>query len=530
MSYLVLARKWRPQSFDDLTGQKTIVKILKNAIKQNRIAHAYLFSGPRGVGKTTTARILAKALNCIHGPTPEPCQRCDSCEGIASGRSMDMIEIDGASTNSVDHIRQLREQVKYAPSSSKYKVYIIDEAHMLSSAAFNALLKTLEEPPEHVIFILATTEPHKIPVTVQSRCQHLPFRRISTAEIRDRLETIARSEGLSLSDGALEMISRAAEGSLRDALTLLDQVSSFTDEVTEDTVQALIGITDTSMVLKLIQEILSGNKKELLQAIEDLYNTGADFKATLAEMVSILRTMLVAKVTGTLDLPDVTELQRLFLKETLPAHSEEEILLVLNELLKIEPVLRNATFPRVAFEMGLLKASMAKDMETVGAALQKLEQFLLSAPEASPGPEPPTLTPKSNRPAQAPGTGPSTTEVPPQEEITFEWDAVIGTIEEADPVLGSRLVHAKPEVAGSTLKLTFNGGHSIHADAVKKDLKQLQEVVSRLSNNKIKKVLIETSSEKNNNPTARSNGLSETERLIIDILGGRIVERRKTDV
>ncbi len=523
MSYLVLARKWRPQGFGDVTGQQTIVKILQNAIKQGRIAHAYLFSGPRGVGKTTTARILAKALNCQEGPTHEPCNRCESCMAITEGRSMDVIEIDGASTNSVDHIRQIREQVKYAPSSSRYKVYIIDEVHMLSNSAFNALLKTLEEPPEHVIFILATTEPHKVPVTVQSRCQHLPFRRISTEQIKKRLEVIALKEGLKLTDGALEMISRAAEGSLRDALTLLDQVSSFTEEVTEETVQALIGVTDTTAVLRLVGAVLNAQKEEVLNLIDEVYETGVDFKAVLSEMVSVLRMMLLGKITGSLDFPELTENQKLFLKETLPAHTEEEIFLVLNELLKLEGPLKGATFPRIAFEMGLLRACMATEMKTVGAVLEKLEEFLLKAPER----------PRcSDRTPQVQNISEQTTEETPEgnnDTAPFEWDAVLGRIDEQDPVLASRLIHAEPRVEGPTLRLIFNGGHSIHADAVKKDSKLIEDVVLRLSKEKIKRVLVETSQRPSNGPD-KGNGLSEAERLILNALGGRIIERRKRDV
>src|SRR5271157_741243 len=217
MAYMVLARKWRPQIFDDLTGQEPVARILKNALSNNKVAHAYIFSGPRGVGKTSTARILAKALNCEKGPTSDPCGKCQSCLAVADGSSIDVSEIDGASNTGVDNIRDLREKIRYAPSAGRYKVYIIDEAHMLSTSAFNALLKTLEEPPPHVIFVLATTEPKKIPATVLSRCQHLPFSRMSGHKIKERLKTIADTEGIKIASSPLEMITRAADGSMRDA-------------------------------------------------------------------------------------------------------------------------------------------------------------------------------------------------------------------------------------------------------------------------------------------------------------------------
>ncbi len=257
MSYLVLARKWRPKTFDELTGQEPIAGILKNAILNNKVAHAYIFSGPRGVGKTSTARILAKALNCVQGPTTEPCGKCPSCVAVADGSSMDVTEIDGASNTGVDNIRDLRERVRYASYGGGYKVYIIDEAHMLSTAAFNALLKTLEEPPAHVIFVLATTEPKKIPATVLSRCQHLPFRRISTQRIKERLRYISGEENLRIADSAFEMIARAADGSMRDSLTILDQIASFSEEISSEDVKDLLGFTDMQTLSHLAEAVIA---------------------------------------------------------------------------------------------------------------------------------------------------------------------------------------------------------------------------------------------------------------------------------
>src|SRR4030067_3500260 len=296
MSYLGLARKWKPQGFDDLIGQEPIIRILKNSIDQEKIAHAYLFSGPRGVGKTSMARILAKALNCKDGPTANPCGQCPSCLSVTDGSSMDVMEIDGASNNSVNDIRDLRERVKYAPSGGRYKVYIIDESHMLSDAAFNALLKTLEKPPPHVVFVLATTAPKKIPSTVLSRCRHLPFRRIPSQEIKERLKKISQAEGINVSGTALELIARAADGSLRDSLTILDQLSSFSSDINDSDVKDLLGITDFSLLSQISVALIEGKREEILKIIEELAERGTDIRSFIKELVHFFRDLLIARV------------------------------------------------------------------------------------------------------------------------------------------------------------------------------------------------------------------------------------------
>src|SRR5262245_48859655 len=244
MSYLVLARKWRPQTFDEVVGQEHVTRTLRNALSSGRVAHAFLFTGPRGVGKTTTARVLAKALNCEHGPTPDPCNRCNNCTEITAGRAIDVLEIDGASHTGVDHIRDLTEGVQYRPAKSRFRIVIIDEVHMLSNAAFNALLKTLEEPPPHVKFIFATTEAHKILQTILSRCQRYDFKRIPLRELMQRLKTIVEREGLQADEVGLALLAREADGSLRDAESLLDQVAAWGGTITEQTVRDSLGVAD----------------------------------------------------------------------------------------------------------------------------------------------------------------------------------------------------------------------------------------------------------------------------------------------
>ena len=381
MGYLVLARKWRPQGFDDLIGQESILRVLKNSLEQGKVAHAYLFSGPRGVGKTSTARILAKALNCKNGPTPAPCGECSFCKSIADGSSVDVMEIDGASNNSVNDIRDLRERVKYVPSGGRYKVYIIDETHMLSDAAFNALLKTLEEPPSHVVFVLATTAPRKIPATVLSRCQHLPFKRIPGHMIKGRLKAIADSEGIRITDQALEMVARAADGSLRDSLTILDQISSFSSDVTEAEVQDLLGITDFGLLSQLSVALIEGNREKMITIIAELAEKGTDIRTFIRELIQFFRNLLVSSVVKDPGkVLDIGAEEIAPIKSILQKTSEEQLTLILSELLTAEIDIKNASSPRLSFEISLLKTSFLKDMMPLKEIIENIETYIGRSP------------------------------------------------------------------------------------------------------------------------------------------------------
>lgn len=375
MSYLVLARKWRPRTFDDLIGQEPVVTSLKNALVSDRVAHAFLFSGPRGVGKTSTARILASSLNCIEGITPYPCGKCPNCRSIASGSSVDVLEIDGASHNSVDNIRQLRETVQYAPASSRYKVYIIDEIHMLTDQAFNALLKTLEEPPSHCVFIFATTAPKKIPATILSRCQHFMFRKVNKALIRKHLTAISENESIPITKEGLEMLARAADGSMRDALTIMDQAASFSQQLDENQLQKLLGLPDRQMLFALAQAVVEGNINECLLQVNSIAEKGYDLRTLIRELLVFFRNIAVAKV---LDHPekmlDFTEDERIGYHSLASKAAIEELTMVLSEFFKIEAEMRNATFPRYILELGLLKITFIKDMASIPEAIKHLDK------------------------------------------------------------------------------------------------------------------------------------------------------------
>ena len=296
MSYQVFARKYRPQTFDDLVGQAHVTRTLKNAVEQNRLAHAYLFVGPRGIGKTSTARILAKALNCVNGPTVSPCGICDSCKEIAGGNSLDVLEIDGASNNGVEQVRELRDNVRYAPSKGHFKIYIIDEVHMLTSAAFNALLKTLEEPPAHVKFIFATTEPQKVLPTILSRCQRFDLHRIPANLIADHLQYIAGNEKVTLEPAAAHAIAKGADGGLRDAESMLDQLVAFCGEtIAEQDVLSVFGFTSEQTVANFTEKILQGDTAAALELLYAEAEIGKDMMKLMSDLIAYLRDLLVFK-------------------------------------------------------------------------------------------------------------------------------------------------------------------------------------------------------------------------------------------
>jgi DNA polymerase-3 subunit gamma/tau len=379
MSYQVIARKYRPQTFQDLVGQSHVTETLANAIRNNRVAHAYIFSGARGVGKTTAARILAKALNCVNGPTPEPCGVCDSCKEIAAGTSLDVIEIDAASNRGIDQIRELREMVRYAPAAARSKVVILDEAHMLTGEASNALLKTLEEPPDRVIFVMATTEPENLADTIRSRSQHFHFRALTFAEITGRLQEIAAKENLKIEVGALAVIARMAEGSLRDALSLLEQARAFCGETIPDKeVRELLGVVPEDALEELVGAIASGSADRALGLVHTFQKEGRNLQHFCREAIRHMRNLLIARVCGAdSDLIAATPDQRPALGRAAAQFSEEDLTRFFQILLQTDDDLRRKPDPRVHLEMGLLRLINA-------SRLAPLEELLAEVRSGAP--------------------------------------------------------------------------------------------------------------------------------------------------
>jgi DNA polymerase-3 subunit gamma/tau len=406
VSYQVFARKYRPQTFDDLVGQAHVTRTLKNAVEQNRLAHAYLFVGPRGIGKTSTARILAKALNCVNGPTITPCGVCDSCKEITAGNSLDVLEIDGASNNGVEQVRELRDNVRYMPSKGHFKIYIIDEVHMLSSAAFNALLKTLEEPPPHVKFIFATTEPQKVLPTILSRCQRFDLHRIPANLIAQHLQFIAGKEKITLDAAAAHAIAKGADGGLRDAESMLDQLVAFCGEkIAEPDVLSVFGFTSEQTVANFTDKILQGLTPEALDLLHAEGENGKDMMKLMSDLIAYLRDLLVSKVKPDALVEDLNpELQK-SLEAQAAMIETDRLLELIDQFAAAEGRMKWAPNKRLHFEVAVIKAIQTLSQVTLNEVIENL-----AALRDGKSPTPTTPPPKSS--AKLPATTPKKVEAP----------------------------------------------------------------------------------------------------------------------
>ncbi|MBI4686380.1 MAG: DNA polymerase III subunit gamma/tau [Nitrospirae bacterium] len=546
MSYLVLARKWRPQSFDDLIGQEAVARALKNAIAAERVAHAYLFSGPRGIGKTSAARILSKALNCSKGPTSDPCGECINCKSITDGSSVDVLEIDGASNNKVEDIRELTDSVQYAPSSCKYKIYIIDEVHMLTKEAFNALLKTLEEPPPHVIFIFATTEPKKLPATILSRCQHYAFKKIPKNSLKELIRKISKTENITIKDSAIEMIARAADGGMRDALTILDQATSFSDDIGEAELQSLLGLPEADIILGLSGAIVEGNVSQCLLIIKDLVDRGHDLRPFVKELVEHFRNLAVIKIADRPgDLLEFTESEIENLKDQASKISIEELTLLMTQLLKLEAEIRFAVNPRYTLELGLLRTSFFKGMTSIGSLLEKLGK---TEPETYHSPskphtashsvaeKPEAMQKKTTHEAIAEQKPEDRTDGTAIEGISETgnaeelWQKVIEKIEATgNHLLACKLGEATVSGLSKTdLSIGFNGGMAVLVDTVRKNTHLIENTINNVTGQKLKLKVVQLSGKgKKGIREVKEDILADpTVKNAIEIFNGRVLEMK----
>jgi len=582
MSYLVLARKWRPQKFEDVVNQKHVVLTLQNALKTNRLANAYLFAGPRGIGKTTIARILAKAINCDNGPSDNPCNDCDSCKDITEGRSLDVLEIDGASNRGIDEVRNLRESLKYAPNPGKYKIYIIDEVHMLTTEAFNALLKTLEEPPSRVMFMFATTEPHKVLATIISRCQRFDFKRISINEIIEQLKYICAQENLDIDDESLHLIARKAEGSMRDSLSLLDQAISFcgTKIVANDIID-ILGVIDWDIYFNLTDFIQGNDLKGAFQLVEDIFNNGHDLVEFLLGVNEHLRNILITKTVGSVNLIEASDNYRQKYQELSTQFEEPDLLRLIQVASDAQYGIKRSSNSRLFLEMVVTKMIQLDKVQKIETLIQNIdslrEKIFEGKGVATHNPQPVAfhtnhakvpLASYSIKTDQKKSSEPEINVIRDRDEepisqsisekrttetsidqlneaseiepsvtlatIEQQWSHIIEEIKKQKIALGSFLNEGWPErIEGNELSVAFGMENGFHISSINRNRRSIEEIIREIIGAPIRIKCIQSQQAAEKSNESASNGNSYVEKLgqkipliktIIDEFDGELVK------
>ena len=515
MSYLVLARKWRPQTFEEIVGQESIVKTLTNSISRTRVPHALLFTGVRGVGKTTIARVFSKALNCDKGPTVTPCNNCPNCKEISGGTSMDVLEIDGASKTSVNDVRELRENVRYLPSKSKYKIYIIDEVHMLSESAFNALLKTLEEPPDNVVFMFATTEPESIPQTIISRCQRFDLKTIPEEKIFEKLRGICSEEKFKINEHSLRIIAREGKGSLRDALSIMDKMIAFGgDKIEEDEIVEILGLVKREFLHGTMRQVVDKDTKSLLQTVDDVYKQGYDPKIFLSELLEYARNLLILKIDETGKLAGILEDEFEEISALAKRTSVLELEFVFDILKDAIGEISRTDYPRFILELALIRASSVTPLLKMDEAIQNLKDM------------------------GQPGAG----SPPGNANLHEEWKDIAREIKNKKPYLAIALESADIHFDNGKMTIIFRGD-SFNADKVSEpeSLSFIKGIISEKFGKNMNVEVLKNQDQKSPKKTAPQNVSSPGQEpankenvktgggavsKALNILGGRVEEDR----
>ncbi len=562
MSHISFYRKWRPKTFDEIIGQARVTRTLQNAIRANRVVHAYLFAGHRGTGKTTTARVLAKALNCVHGPTPTPCNTCPNCNAIGGGYSLDVIEIDAASNRGIEEIRELRDRIRLAPTEGRFKVYIIDEAHMLTTEAANALLKTLEEPPAHAILVLVTTEPHRLPPTILSRCQRFDFRRISRHELIGRLRHIAEVEGCAIDEPALGVIATSADGSVRDAESILDQLTSFADgPITRQDVLTVLGLVEEEVTLKFGDAVIARDVAACLALVNHAVEEGKDIRQVLRTVLGHFRDLLMAKTSDRPEeLLDTTESRLAALRAQAAKTTSEEILRALNVLAGAEVEARWSPQPRMVLEIALIRLcrpEMDPTLEGLRARVQALEQRAQKplpttiAPHAEePKPAPAretarrrgTRAPKPDDPSDLNAEAPAMTatvmavaEAPPApalarvaiEDVRRQWARILDEVKRSKMFCHALLIEGIPlQVDGATLVVGLRTGYNFHIENLHRPDNRavVEDALERVLQHRLR-----LQCTIHNAPTEPPADIDPVVTKAVQLFGGQVVEIRQPD-